>query len=168
MSDRKPGTWRAGAGVTVPLSSGSPRRSLSKPGVGLPQLGAGDGAGFAVDAPSGNPLAEASLPLPSKDGNGTHTRTSFLGEYGLAQRHKKNGAKRKLETRMKRATGQTPQTAIYRARIEQARKLLVNSHETMGEIARACGFERQERFNVVFKRLTGTTPGQYRQRSTKH
>lgn len=73
-------------------------------------------------------------------------------------------SRRTLETRMKRATGKTPQAAIYQARIERARPLLVNSDESLGEIARACGFERQERFSLVFKRLMGTTPGQYRRR----
>ncbi|MFO7907155.1 MAG: DNA-binding transcriptional regulator [Pirellulaceae bacterium] len=76
-------------------------------------------------------------------------------------------SRRTLETRMKQATGQTPQTAIYRAQIDQARNLLINSDQTMGEIARACGFERQERFNVVFKRLVGITPGRYRRRGVR-
>jgi LacI family transcriptional regulator len=71
-------------------------------------------------------------------------------------------SRRTLEMKLKAAIGQTPQTAIYRARIERSKKLLVESDLALGEIARACGFVRQERFSVVFKRLIGLTPGRYR------
>lgn len=71
-------------------------------------------------------------------------------------------SRRTLEMKLKAAIGQTPQTAIYHARIERAKKLLVESALTMGQIARTCGFKRQERFSLVFKRLIGLTPGQYR------
>lgn len=73
------------------------------------------------------------------------------------------GSRRSLEMRMKRATGQTPQAAIFAAQIERGKRLLASSDHTMGEISRACGFGRQEQFSRVFKRLTGLTPGQYRQ-----
>ena len=73
------------------------------------------------------------------------------------------GVSRKtLETRMKRAIGQTPQVAIFHARIDRAKVMLVNATTTIGEIGRACGFARPARFSIVFKRLTGMTPGQYR------
>lgn len=71
-------------------------------------------------------------------------------------------SRRTLETRLKRAVGLTPQAAIFHTKIERAKTLLTTSESTIGEIALACGFERPERFNVVFKRETGITPGQYR------
>lgn len=71
-------------------------------------------------------------------------------------------SRRTLENRMKQAIGQTPQTAIFNAQIARAKKLLVNSDATMGEISRACGFKRQARLSEVFKRQTGLTPGEYR------
>jgi LacI family transcriptional regulator len=72
------------------------------------------------------------------------------------------GSRRSLEMRLKRATGQTPQAAIFAAQIERAKRLLVHSNQMLGPISRACGFGRQEQFSRVFKRLTGLTPGQYR------
>lgn len=75
------------------------------------------------------------------------------------------GVSRKtLESRMKRAIGQTPQVAIFHAQVERAKIMLVNSTTPVGEIAFACGFPRPAQFNIVFKRLTGMTPGEYRRR----
>lgn len=68
-----------------------------------------------------------------------------------------------LEVRLKRATGKTPQLAIFNAQVNRAKKMLINSDLTVAQIARQCGFARHERLNVVFKRLTGMTPGQFRQ-----
>jgi len=68
-----------------------------------------------------------------------------------------------LEQRMRKSVGCTPHVAICRARVERAKQLLTNSHESMQEIAVACGFHCQPRLNEVFKRLTGMTPSQYRQ-----
>lgn len=67
-----------------------------------------------------------------------------------------------LEVRMKRAIGKTPHAAIQGARIDRSKRMLIESNATIGQIARSCGFARQERFNVVFKRTTGMTPGQFR------
>lgn len=73
-------------------------------------------------------------------------------------------SRRTLENRMKRAIGKTPQVAIFQAQVEQAKKLLISSDWNLGDIGRACGFSRPERFSLVFKRLVGLTPGQFRQR----
>lgn len=74
------------------------------------------------------------------------------------------GVSRKtLEIRMKRSIGLTPQVAILTAQIERAKVMLVNSTTSMRKVSMACGFKQQARFNIVFKRLTGMTPGQYRQ-----
>lgn len=77
-------------------------------------------------------------------------------------------SRRSLEMRLKRAIGQSPQVAIYQAQIERAKPMLQHSSETMGEISRTCGFERQEQFSRLFKRYTGLTPSQYRQRRLTH
>ena len=76
-------------------------------------------------------------------------------------------SRRMLELRMKKATGQTPQVAIGRARIQRVKKMLVESDQTLGEVARACGFSHQARLNNVFKRATGMTPGEYRRRGVR-
>ena len=71
-------------------------------------------------------------------------------------------SRRTLEAHLKRAVGYTPQTAIYRAQINRARKMLVQTDATMYQIAMECGFDRESRFFLVFKRETGMPPGQYR------
>lgn len=72
-----------------------------------------------------------------------------------------------LVKRMKAATGQTTQQAIRRAQVDRAKQMLVNTEMTMDQIARKCGFHRQPRLNEAFKRLTGMTPGQFRQQQIR-
>jgi LacI family transcriptional regulator len=72
-------------------------------------------------------------------------------------------SRRTLENRMQSAVGYTPKVAISRAVVRQAKKLLVDSNETINQISYACGFDRQEHFGALFKKHTGLTPGQYRQ-----
>lgn len=74
------------------------------------------------------------------------------------------GVSRKtLENRMKRSIGLTPQVAIFKTQVELAKTMLMNSNTSMRKVSIACGFKQQARFNIVFKRITGMTPGQYRQ-----
>jgi len=68
-----------------------------------------------------------------------------------------------LEVRMKRATGKTPQVAISSARIDRAKRRLIQTADPLERIARDCGYARREQFHVVFKRITGMSPGQFRQ-----
>ncbi|MBI1335882.1 MAG: helix-turn-helix domain-containing protein [Phycisphaera sp.] len=75
-------------------------------------------------------------------------------------------SRRSLEYRMKRSVGYTPQVAITRAQIERAKKLLIESDLTMGQVSRTCGFRSQNSFCVTFKHHTGLPPGQYRQQHT--
>lgn len=76
-------------------------------------------------------------------------------------------SRKTLETRMKRATGLTPQNAIYRAQLDRAKQMLLSSQASLGRVAGACGFARQDQFCTVFKRLTGMTPGQFRQQALR-
>lgn len=72
-------------------------------------------------------------------------------------------SRRTLELHLKRMTGQTPQTAIFRAQINKAKKMLVETDDKIWKIAHDCGFDSEPRFFIVFKRETGMTPSQYRQ-----
>jgi LacI family transcriptional regulator len=74
-----------------------------------------------------------------------------------------NVSRTTLETRMKRAIGQTPREAITRAQVDKAKDILISAAAPMGEVAQMCGFRRANHFSTVFKRLTGITPVQYRQ-----
>lgn len=76
-------------------------------------------------------------------------------------------SRRHLEKRMKRAIGITPQVAIFRAQIERAKSMLAESDTPIEAISRTCGFRQPARLNQVFKRLTGMTPGQYRQQRAR-
>lgn len=74
-------------------------------------------------------------------------------------------SRRTLEVHLKRMTGQTPQTAIFRAQINRAKKMLVETGDKIWKIAHECGFDSETRFFIVFKRETGMTPSQYRQQN---
>jgi AraC-like DNA-binding protein len=65
-------------------------------------------------------------------------------------------------------TGERPLTYIHQKRIERAQYLITTTPMPYTEIADATGFETLSYFSKVFKKLTGTTPNQYRkaQRST--
>jgi AraC-like DNA-binding protein len=60
------------------------------------------------------------------------------------------------------ATGLRPREFFLRRRIEHAKHLLLESADTLVEIALACGFQTQAHFTTVFKRFTGATPHQWR------
>jgi AraC-like DNA-binding protein len=64
--------------------------------------------------------------------------------------------------------GERPLTYIQQKRIERAQYLITTTLMPYLEIADATGFETLSYFSKVFKKLTGTTPDQYRkaQRST--
>lgn len=72
-----------------------------------------------------------------------------------------------LVNRMKAATGQTTQQAIRRAQVDRAKQMLMSTELTMDQISRGCGFQCQPRLNEAFKRLTGMTPGQFRQQCSR-
>ena len=72
-----------------------------------------------------------------------------------------------LTKRMKAAIGQTPHQAICQARVDRAKQLIEQTDQSLDVISRQCGFERQSRLSEVFKRLTGITPGQYRNQRSR-
>ena len=62
------------------------------------------------------------------------------------------------------AYGCTPGEYLRRVRIEQAQRLLAESRMPLAQVAAAVGYYDQSHFTIVFRRVTGTTPGQYRAR----
>ncbi len=64
------------------------------------------------------------------------------------------------------AYGCTLTEAIHRRRIEQASAYLLNSHQSIGEIARHCGFSDTDYFRRIFKRHMKVTPTEYRQENS--
>jgi AraC family transcriptional regulator len=63
----------------------------------------------------------------------------------------------------KKATGCTPHEFVSRMRLDVAKKMLVNDHHSIGEIAFASGFSSQADFSRAFRRATNMTPKRYRE-----
>lgn len=76
-------------------------------------------------------------------------------------------SRRTLEKRLKKATGRTPQKAIHHAQVEAVKERLTRTDSPIEQIAFDCGFNHATRLSEIFKRLTGMTPGRYRQRFGK-
>lgn len=62
----------------------------------------------------------------------------------------------------KQTIGQSPHQFLMAYRIEQAKKMLINSDRQMIEIAFSCGFSDQAHFSRVFKQIQGETPKNWR------
>ena len=64
------------------------------------------------------------------------------------------------------AVGVPPHRHLSRMRLESAMAALATSRLALSEIALKTGFSSQAGFNRAFRRATGMTPGEYRQRRT--
>ncbi|SCK34587.1 transcriptional regulator, AraC family with amidase-like domain [Streptomyces sp. WMMB 322] len=61
-------------------------------------------------------------------------------------------------------TGVTPGRYVDRVRLEQARRLLEESNDSVAEISRACGYGTPEALRRAFVRVLGSAPAEYRRR----
>jgi AraC family transcriptional regulator len=64
----------------------------------------------------------------------------------------------------RRSTGESPHQFVMRKRLEAARRLLKETDTPIAQIASQIGFPQQSHFTHTFKRYTGTTPLNYRQK----
>ncbi|MBJ9978232.1 AraC family transcriptional regulator [Pseudomonas sp. S75] len=71
-----------------------------------------------------------------------------------------------LERYCKRVFHLTPRQMIHKARLEHAHRLLM-TELPITEVAMACGYTDHSAFSRQFKQLTGFTPRQYRQATTR-
>jgi len=67
-----------------------------------------------------------------------------------------------LEKRFRQCIGRSPQAEIRRVQMARVKELLVETDFPLKTIASMTGFEHPEYLSVVFKRLTGDSPGQFR------
>lgn len=67
-----------------------------------------------------------------------------------------------FSTLFKQSSGSTFKEYLNMVRIEESKRLLLNTDYTIIDIAIAVGFEDQSYFSKVFKKFTGLTPKQYR------
>ncbi|HET7534979.1 MAG TPA: XylR family transcriptional regulator [Candidatus Didemnitutus sp.] len=69
-----------------------------------------------------------------------------------------------LEKKFRRHLGRSPQAEIRRVQVAKIRQLLLETDFPLKRIAELTGFEHVEYMCVVFKRLTGDSPGGYRKK----
>ena len=70
----------------------------------------------------------------------------------------------------KTSAGMTPRAFVEQRRIERAKRLIVESRQSLAAIAVESGFSTQSRLTTTFRRRTGFTPAEYRrgrQRATQ-
>lgn len=75
---------------------------------------------------------------------------AFLSEYHFAHLFKK-------------VTGLTPNNYLIAVRLEQAKKLLAETDESIANVSLAVGYTSQSHFTKVFRNFTGLTPAKYRE-----
>lgn len=62
----------------------------------------------------------------------------------------------------KHSTGLTPHRYVIHQRIARAKALLASNKQSVTEVAMTCGFATPSHFAVVFRRLVGVTPSEFR------
>jgi LacI family transcriptional regulator len=67
-----------------------------------------------------------------------------------------------LEKNFRRYIGRSPQAEIRRVQVSRITELLIETDYPMKRIAELTGFEYTEYMSVLFKRMTGYPPGEYR------
>jgi LacI family transcriptional regulator len=67
-----------------------------------------------------------------------------------------------LERNFRKLLNHSPQAEIRAVQVKRCKELLRTTNLSLEKIARLAGFEHPEYMSVVFKRVTGQTPGQYR------
>lgn len=85
---------------------------------------------------------------------------SLLSVHYLAQ--KVHLSPNYLSDLLKKETGMNAQDYIHYYLIENAKNKLLNSDDTVGQIAYSLGFEYPQYFSRLFKRKTGRTPIEFR------
>jgi transcriptional regulator GlxA family with amidase domain len=72
-----------------------------------------------------------------------------------------------FDRRFIKATGNTPVEYAQRLKIESAKKAFENSRKTVNEVMYEVGYVDVKAFREVFKKITGMSPLQYRNRYNK-
>jgi len=74
-------------------------------------------------------------------------------------------SRRVLEARFRQALNRSPHQEILRVRTDAARDLLLQTEMSLSQISDALGIRHPEYLSVFFKKQTGLTPREYRDRS---
>lgn len=84
---------------------------------------------------------------------------ALASDIGISSRH--------FKRRFKGATGDSPLNYLQRVRIEAAKLQLETTRETIDEITWQVGYEDSNSFRKLFKKYTGLSPREYRDRFTR-
>lgn len=75
--------------------------------------------------------------------------------------------RRSFERRFKHATNNTVLEYIHRIKIEAAKRSFENSRKNINEVMMDIGYSDTKAFRIIFKKLTGLTPIEYRNKYNK-
>ena len=76
--------------------------------------------------------------------------------------------RRSFERRFKQATNNSVLEYIQRVKIEAAKRSLETSHKNINEVMYDVGYTDTKAFRDLFKKITGLTPIEYRNKYNKH
>jgi transcriptional regulator GlxA family with amidase domain len=76
-------------------------------------------------------------------------------------------SRRNFDRRFIKATGNTPVEYMQRVKMESAKKAFESSHKTINEVMYEVGYSDVKAFREVFKRITGMSPIDYRNKYNK-
>jgi LacI family transcriptional regulator len=76
-----------------------------------------------------------------------------------------HASRSQLEKKFRKHLGRSPQAEIRRVQVDKIRQLLIETDFPLKKIAELAGFEHVEYMCVVFKRLTGDSPGEFRRKT---
>ncbi|SCY89702.1 response regulator [Alkaliphilus peptidifermentans] len=68
-----------------------------------------------------------------------------------------------LSRLFKEETGQTITSFIFKVRIEKAKEMMKSTNYKIYEIAEMVGFSNPQQFSMIFKRITGKSPAEFRE-----
>jgi LacI family transcriptional regulator len=75
-----------------------------------------------------------------------------------------HASRSQMERKFRQYIGRSPQSEIRRVQLRKIRQLLLETDFPLKRIAELTGFEHMEYMCVLFKRVTGVSPGSYRVR----
>ncbi len=110
-------------------------------------------AAFAQKAP-GNLYIRQALRFMADNYAQKLTLGAVSAHVGLSPNH--------FSTLFHKTMGISFQEHLSRLRVEESKRLLLNSQYSLNDIAIAMGFTDQSHYCKVFKRITGISPGKYR------
>jgi transcriptional regulator GlxA family with amidase domain len=73
-----------------------------------------------------------------------------------------NMSPRTLMRRVKAETGLSPLTMLQHARVEQAKRVLLETTWSVAQVTESVGYQDQVSFGRMFQRVVGTSPSRYR------